>query len=50
VIDVAYARGQNVHVSIAVLEHFLDVLNNIHAVFTLIVEPADKRRYIYRLL
>jgi len=38
------------HVAIAVFVHFLDISDEIHAVFTVVVEPADKRRYIHRLL
>ena len=43
VIDVAYAGGQNVHVTVAVPVHVLDVLNEIHAVLAVIIKPAYKR-------
>src|SRR5215469_143122 len=49
-IDVAYAGGQHIYVPVAIFVHSLDVLNHVHAVFAVIVEPADKWRYVYRRL
>jgi len=42
-VDGADARGQDMHMSIAAFVHSLDISDKIHAVFALIIEPADKR-------
>ncbi len=49
-VEAAYAGGQDVHMAVVMFVHFLDISDKIHSVFATIVEPADKWRYVDRLL
>ena len=42
-VDGTYARSQDMHMAITAFVHFLDISDKVHAVFALIIEPADKR-------
>src|SRR6266566_2353239 len=49
-LKLAKTRREDVHMTITILVHLLDVRHHAHSIVATVVQPAHKRRYINRFL